>query len=238
LQRSTLVTSILAQLTEWLVRHTYAVVFVATLVDATAIPFPGRIVLVGAGAIAAAGDASIVLVVAPATAAVLVTDHLWYFAGPLGSARLVRLYCRLTFSSPDCVQRTVDWVRRFGALIIVIGRFVAAARVLGWPLARAHGVGYLTFLALDVPAAVAWTTIWAGLGWLLGARWSSAPPEVRWIGIALAVAGVLALLATKLWRRRRSRGPGGVSPAPARPRGTAARASRGSPAAPRARPRP
>ena len=84
-------------------------------------------------------------------------------------------------------------------------RFVAVVRVLTWPLARDHGVRYPTFLALDVLGALAWTTKWAGLGWLLGAHWSEASAEVRWISVALVVAGVLAFVTVRLWRRARHR---------------------------------
>jgi hypothetical protein len=34
------VNAIIESLTGWLVQHTYSVVFVSTLIDATAIPFP------------------------------------------------------------------------------------------------------------------------------------------------------------------------------------------------------
>jgi membrane protein DedA with SNARE-associated domain len=197
------VDGIVRSLTAWLVEHTYAVVFVSTLVDATAIPFPGRIVLAAAGAFAAAGDVSALLVIALGTAGIVITDHLWYFGGALGGDRLLRFYCRVTFSSPDCVQRTTDWFKRFGPLVIVVGRFVAAVRVLAWPLARDHGVSYPTFLALEVPTALAWTSLWVGLGWLLGARWADAPAEARWVTIALALAGVLSYLTYRLWRRTR-----------------------------------
>ena len=212
----------------WLVGHTYAVVFLTTLIDATAIPFPGRVVLAAAGAVAATGGVDVMLVIAAGTAGVMITDHVWYFAGSRGGDRLLRLYCRLTFGSPDCVQHTTDWFKRFGPLVILVGRFVAAVRVLAWPLARDHGVRYPTFLALEVPAALVWTAVWVGLGWLLGAHWADAPVEARWVGAGLAVAGGLAFLLVRLWRRSRSRAP----------RGTAALASRESPAAPRARPRP
>ena len=148
---------IVQTLTSWLFEHTYAVVFIATLVDATAIPFPGRIVLAAAGALAASGDASLTLVIALGAAGVVITDHLWYFAGSLGGDRLLRLYCRLTFSSRECVARTGDWLQRFGPLDILVGRFVAVVRVLAWPPARQHGVGYLTFVAIEVPAALLWT---------------------------------------------------------------------------------
>jgi membrane protein DedA with SNARE-associated domain len=199
------VTGIVRQLAAWLVEHTYAVVFLSSLIDATAIPFPGRIVLAAAGAFAAAGETNAVLVIALGTAGVVITDHVWYFAGWLGSDRRLRLYCRLTFSSPECVRRTTDWFKRFGTLTIVVGRFVAVVRVLAWPLARDHGVGYATFLALDVAAALAWTAIWVGLGWLLGTRWAEAPAEIRWISVALAIAAAAAFLVARWWRRRRQR---------------------------------
>ncbi len=197
-------TGIVQQLGAWLVEHTYAVVFLSALIDATAIPFPGRLVLAAAGAFAAAGEVNAVLVIALGTAGVVITDHVWYCAGPLGGDRLLRLYCRLTFSSPDCVRRTTDWFKRFGTLTIVVGRFVAAVRVLAWPLARDHGVGYATFLALDVAAALAWTAVWVGLGWLVGARWAEAPAEIRWISAALAITAAASFLVARWWRRRRS----------------------------------
>jgi membrane protein DedA with SNARE-associated domain len=198
------VTEIVQSLTAWLSAHTYSVVFVATLIDATAIPFPGRILLAAAGAVAAGGERSATMVIAFGAAGVVITDHLWYFAGPRSGDRLLRFYCWLTFSPPDCVRRTTDWFKRFGALTIVVGRFVAAVRVLAWPLARDHGVRYPLFLALDVPAALAWTSIWVGLGWFLGDRWSQASAEARWVGLALGAAGTLAL-GFQVWRRLRHR---------------------------------
>src|SRR5262245_64701345 len=188
----------------WLSAYTYAVVFVATLIDATAIPFPGRILLAAAGAVAAAGERSATMVIAFGAAGVVVTDHLWYFSGPLGD-RLLRLYCWLTFSPPDCVRRTTDWFKRFGALVIVVGCFVAVVRMLTWPLVRKHGVRYPTFAVLDLLAALAWTSTWVGLGWFLGDRWANASAEARWVGVVLGIAAVLAFLGFQLWRRLRQR---------------------------------
>jgi membrane protein DedA with SNARE-associated domain len=222
-----IVADIARQLMAWLLQHTYAAVFVSTLIDATAIPFPGRIVLAAAGAFAAAGNTSALALIALGTGGVVLADHLWYFAGALGGGRLLRLYCRLTFSSPDCEPHAAGWLRRFGSLVIVVGRFVAVVRVFAWPLAREHGVGYLTFVLLDVPAALAWTALWVGLGWLLGVGWAEASAEVRWMGIGLACAAVLVVVVVRLRRRALTRRTG-----------SGARASRGSPAIPRVRPRP
>ena len=188
---------------DWLVRNTYVVVLVGAAIDATGIPFPGRLLLVAGGAIVAGGQADPVLVVALATAGTVTGDHLWYFAGALGSHRLLRLYCRLTFSSRRCQRRTKDWFRRHGPFTILIGRFVAGVRLLAWPLARDHGVGYGTFLLFDVAGALLWSGLWVGLGWLLGDQWRAAGDQMAWLAPAMLVAGTLALFGTRLWRRLR-----------------------------------
>jgi membrane protein DedA with SNARE-associated domain len=205
LQAYDLVGDILQALTGWLTAHTYAVVFVATVIDATGVPFPGRILLAAAGALAAStSDVSVLLVIALGAAGVVVSDHLWYFAGALGTDRLLlRAYCRLTGNTSDCRDRATGWLERFGTLIIVVGRFVAVVRMVAWPLARAHGVRYPMFLALDVPAAVVWTAVWVGLGWLLGEQWADASEPMRWVGGAIAVAAVVTFALVSLWRRRR-----------------------------------
>jgi membrane protein DedA with SNARE-associated domain len=196
---------VLETLIGWLTAYTYAVVFVASLIDATGVPFPGRIVLVAAGALAATvDDLSMLLVIALSAAGIVIADHLWYFAGALGAERLLlRWYCRLTGDTPDCVERARRWLTRFGPLVIVVGRFVAAVRMLAWPLARGHGVGYPTFLALDIPAAFVWCATWVGLGWLLGDQWSTASTEMRWVGLGMAGSTMLAGAVFALWRRRR-----------------------------------
>lgn len=202
-----LVGDLLQTLIGWLTAHTYAVVFVAAVIDATGVPFPGRIVLAAAGAIAAStDDVSVLLVIALGAAGVVLSDHLWYFAGALGADRLLlRGYCRLTGNTPDCAQRAGEWLSRFGPLVIVVGRFVAAVRMLAWPVARGQGIGYLSFLALDVPAALVWCALWVGFGWLLGEQWADASEEMRWIGAAVAVTAVVAFATVALWRRRRRR---------------------------------
>jgi membrane protein DedA with SNARE-associated domain len=195
----------------WLVEHTYIVVFVGTVIDATGVPFPGRLVLAAAGAFAAAGDVSLPAVIALGALGAMLTDQLWYFAGWFDTRRLLRLYCRWTFSSGACVTRTDDYFRRFGALTIVIGRYVAGVRVLAWPLARKSGVGYARFLFYDAVGAILWTATWVLLGWFVGDRWQSVVGSVGgWmLGILIAIAAVLG--AVIALRRRARHGTAALS---------------------------
>lgn len=196
-------TGLAAPLLDWLARHTAAVVLVSAAIDATGLPFPGRLILLASGAIAAGGDVSVLLLIGLGALGAIASDHLWYFAGAVGSGRLLGLYCRLSFVSGRCRQRTVDWFGRYGPLTIVVGRFVAGVRLLAWPLARSHGVGYATFLVYDVAGALLWAAIWIGLGWVLGEQWRRAADQMTWAMPAALAAGVLAMLGTRLWRRTR-----------------------------------
>ena len=185
----------------WLVQHTYAVIFVAALIDSTGVPFPGRLLLVAAGAYSARGDVHPVGVMLAGAAGVAITDHFWYFTGALGADRVVRAFCRWTLNSELNRRRTADWFDRYGALTIVLGRFFAGVRLLAWPLARPHGVGYPTFLAFDAIGSLVWSSVWVALGWLLGDYALEAAADAGWIGLAIAGAGVAVVLALRVWRR-------------------------------------
>jgi len=189
----------------WLLNHTYLVVFVGALIDATGIPFPGRLILVVAGAFAARGDVNPVAIVLLGAAGVAITDHLWYFAGAVGADRLLRVFCRFTLNSELCPRRTADWFDRYGSLTIVLGRFMAGVRLLAWPLARAHGVGYPTFALFDGAASLLWSAVWVGLGWFLGEHAIDAVGDAGWIGFAMVAAGIVVVLGVRLWRRGRQR---------------------------------
>jgi membrane protein DedA with SNARE-associated domain len=190
----------------WLAAHTYAAVFVGTLVDASGLPFPGRLLLVAAGALAGAGRKSTPAVIALAATAAVVMDHVWYAAAAWGHERLLRLYRRLGGALDGSEETGLEYFTRFGAATVLVGRFFTSVRAVAWPVAVARGLSYPRFLALDVLAAAIWASVWVLLGWVMGGRWRTAA-EIT--GPWLAVAGVMALaitvwpLLTRLWRRKR-----------------------------------
>ncbi len=72
----------LAPYLDWLVEHRFAAVFVASLIDATGLPFPGRIVLLVLGMLVNATGEFFLLVLA-STAGSVLGDHV----GSAASAR-------------------------------------------------------------------------------------------------------------------------------------------------------
>jgi membrane protein DedA with SNARE-associated domain len=188
----------------YLVRHLYAVVFLATAIDSTGLPFPGRLLLVAAGALAR-GGAEVTKVVLVAAGGAMLGDHALYLAGRLGGRRLLAFSCRWTFASGRCASETRRYFQRWGPLTIVVGRFVAGVRLLATALAGSGAIPYWQFLLFDALGALIWTACFILLGYVFGARWRAVVERYGTVPIVvgLTVAGLGAVVLYRLYRRRR-----------------------------------
>jgi membrane protein DedA with SNARE-associated domain len=186
-------------------QHLYPMVFLVAAVDATGIPFPGRLLLVMAGAYASR-ESDLVLTIALAAAGALAGDHVLYFVGRLGGEKMQSLYCRWTGSGHGCIAKTRDYFDRFGGLAIGLGRFVFSLRLVAALLAGSGAMPYWRFLLFDTLGAVTWAATLILLGWFLGRR--SAELLERYGGLELllvvAAAGMLAIGAFRFWHRPRT----------------------------------
>jgi membrane protein DedA with SNARE-associated domain len=188
----------------WLAEYSYAFVLVAAAIDATALPFPGRLVLIAAGVLAAAGRAELLGTIAAGLAGAVAGDHLWYFGGRLAGGRLKALSRWLARRWDRMATDPADYLRRHGGVTIVIGRFVATVRVLVVPLASAHGIGYGRFVAWDLPAATVWAVAFVGGGYLLGRPALAVMEGFGGPAIVVATVGLVALAGVVLLLRRRA----------------------------------
>ena len=187
------------------VAHVYLVVFIGALIDATGLPFPGRLLLAAAGAHAAAGNSSVLVVIGLGAAGAMVTDQAWFWTATRGSAWLMNAYCRLMRRPRGCADDEMDAVTKYGPASVILGRFFTVVRVAAWPVAVRNGLTWAQFTALDLLGAVLWSATWVGLGWIVGDRWQSVAQSVTgWLALAGAVfvAGLAVPLAMRAWRRR------------------------------------
>lgn len=199
-------TTVAAHFTEWLATYTYPVVFFGTLIDASGVPFPGRLLLIAAGALAGTGRGELAAVISAGTVAVMIMDSMWYFASARSSTRLLGLFRRFTATQPGD-DSAVDYFARYGVATIILGRFFTSLRVFAWPAAVTHGLSYRKFLLFDLVAAILWTSTWVLLGWFVGTRWQAAA-QTAGIGLAVGGAVVVAVAVAPLVmrvRRRRAR---------------------------------
>ena len=187
---------------DFLAEHTYGVVFIVTLIDSFGLPFPGRLLVIVAGALTAGGADTAGLILMAASGA-LIGDHGVYLAGRLAGARALGLFCRLTFNSEGCLENTKVYFRRFGAPTFILGRFVAGVRIVAVTLAGAGVVRYRTFILYDVTGVLIWASFCVLLGYAVRDHWSAfmeaygATPALT----ALVVVAIsTAIISRVLWR--------------------------------------
>jgi membrane protein DedA with SNARE-associated domain len=186
------------------IRYGYAVVPLATIIDATGLPFPGRLLLIVAGAMSR-GSADTFLIIVLGALGALIGDHVLYSAGRLGKHKVLSLFCRVTLGSGRCIEKTQSIFQRYGAPSVILGRFFAGIRLFAAPLAGSGAIPYWKFLTYDVVGALLWSGGFVMLGHILGDQWAALVD--RWGGGTVTVGVTLLMLgafgATFLARLRR-----------------------------------
>lgn len=145
-------------------RFGYGALFFGVMLDNAGFPIPGELVLLFAGSLVANHDFSMVPAVIVAASGALLSDSGWYFAGRLGSKRLIGLYCRVSFGSTACLARTERNLARFGPGSLIYARFIPGFRTFAAPMAGMSGVPYRWFALYDGIGALLWATlgVWTG----------------------------------------------------------------------------
>jgi membrane protein DedA with SNARE-associated domain len=196
---------VLQPLVDAFVTHAYLVVFVGALIDATGLPFPGRLLLAGAGAHAAAGNASVTAFIALGALGAMLTDQLWFWTATRGGVWLIDAYRRLARRASATPEAGTDTLVRYGPLSVVLGRFFTVVRLVAWPVLVRKGLSWPRFVILDALGAFLWSSIWVGLGWIVGDQWQdTAQSASGWLAVAAAVVVVMLAgpVALRVWRRR------------------------------------
>lgn len=194
--------------TEWLIvfliPHLYVTVFLTSIVDATGVPFPGRLILIFAGAFASTRP-EIALVIVAAAVGLVIGDHVLYLAGARGGTALLALYCRLTLGSELCIENTLKYFRRFGPAAILLGRYSTGVRLFAAILSGSGHIAYHRFVVYDLIGSLIYATLWTVLGHIFSAQVETL---LDWIGRRRALflivpVAIVAIVGYRFWRRHR-----------------------------------
>lgn len=181
-------------------RFGYFAVFIGVMLDNAGFPIPGELILLITGSLVANHNLAFVPAVVAAAAGALLSDSCWYFAGRLGSRRLIWLYCRVSFGSTACLARTERNLSRFGSASLIYARFIPGFRTFAAPMAGMSGVPYRLFALYDGIGAVLWATLGVATGMLFAHQFAlivDRLEDTRAIFIYLAAAGLLLFLLMK-----------------------------------------
>ena len=197
-------------------RFGYGAIFFGVMLDNAGFPVPGELVLLIVGSLVDRGEFAIVPAVLVAATGALLSDSVWYFAGRLGSRRLIHLYCRVSFGSTACLIKTERNLTRFGPRSLIYARFIPGFRTFAAPMAGMSGVSYLRFALYDGIGALLWASLGVGIGAVFAQRIMhivAGFQDAQLIIVYLAASGLLLFLLMKWLVRRRHGRAELVSPA-------------------------
>jgi len=193
----------------FLANHPFSVVFWSSLIEAAGIPFPSRVILILTPAFLAT-ESDLVWLIIVATIGALLGDHVPYIAGRVAGTRMLALYCKVTLGSTRCIQKTLEYFRRFGAAALVLSRFSTSVRIFASACAGCGRITYLRYLTFDIVGTVVYTTLCVLVGHWIGERAVVffTTDRRRWLFLGIVAFTAAALIGYRLWRRFRYGGAG------------------------------
>lgn len=196
--------------TTLLVRHAYPILFGGLLLEYLGLPIPGELILLLAGALVSWGHLNLWTVLGLALLAVMLGEHVWYFAGRRGGQRWLHQFCRLTLGSHQCVARTEDFFQRFGPVSLLFAKFIPGFRIFAAPLAGMTHLRYRLFALFNLVGTALWIAALTAAGFWAGPQLETARAQfsafshLLWIVLA---ALALVVLALRLRARRKYGAP-------------------------------
>ena len=163
---------------------------------------PGETLTILAGVLASFGMLDLPKAMAIAVAGAIIGDNVGYYLGRrLGRPWLEQHGHRIGMRR-DMLARVDRLFARHGGKAVLVGRFIGFLRAMAPFAAGASRLPYGTFVGYNAVGATAWGVFFVLLGYFLGASW---PIAERWLGRVGLVAGTLAIIATIVWFRRKTK---------------------------------
>ena len=183
----------------------YAAIFVLMLAESACVPVPSEITMPLGGAVAAGAvsgaQLNIVLVVVVGTAGNVAGSYIAWGVGRYAGPQVVRKWGRfLRFEARD-IDRAEQWFARYGAASVFFGRLLPVVRTFISLPAGFAAMPAGRFGGYTVAGCLPWTAALAGIGYALGAHWSSVSTAFHGPTYAIVVVVIVVTLVL-MWRRR------------------------------------
>jgi membrane protein DedA with SNARE-associated domain len=194
------------ELTSFVLRHGYSVLFGFVLIEQSGIPLPAIPILLVMGALTAQHQFSFLASWALCILAALIGDGLWYMLGRYRGSSILNLLCRISLEPDSCVSGAKRLFRRWGSATLLFSKFVPGLGAVAPTMAGWTRLPRLRVLAADLAGGLLWSATYLGAGVVFRHQLEDVGNAVRRFGgsVALLVLFVLASwIAWKSYQRRR-----------------------------------
>lgn len=186
----------------WIYAFAVGMAFFETSIPPVTLVYPGEWGLMLCGAIAGAGRADIVPILAIAWLVSVLGDSITFALGRrLGRPFLLRSGRSLGLTE-ERLGNVDRWFERYGPLAACFGRLLPLARPFGPFLAGASRLEYGRFLPWNVAGCLLFALVFVGLGYAFYGSYDEVAETVGRAGLLALVGVVAAILLVRDLRRR------------------------------------
>lgn len=195
------------QITSTIIALGYPGVFVALVIEGLGLPFPGDGFLAFYGYAISVGDMNGLAVLSIAT--------LGYFCGVSIVFGLVKRFnnvlldplYRVHLLDEPKMSRTSTMMEKFGALVLIPGRFLPGVRSLSTYAAALGQMPYSTFSFYTLIGSFVWCGAWIGMGFWFGENTHAlllhARRTLTWMTVALLALALIVFVVRRIQIRAR-----------------------------------
>jgi membrane protein DedA with SNARE-associated domain len=168
------------------------------------LPVPGETILIAAALYAATGQLNIILVCVVAVVASTAGSATGYAIGVYGGRPLADRYGKYVFLTAERLDKTEEFFKKRGPLVVLLGRFVEGVRQAAGIIAGISEMKFTRFLIFTLIGAVLWVAAWATVGEVAGDHITTITHYATYVAEGLGVIIVL-LIARAIIRSRNKR---------------------------------
>ena len=141
---------------EMLTSHPYVVLMVSGVMERVGFPLLMSPVLVGAGALAGAGQMRFDAGLWISVAACLAGDTLWYELGRKRGGSVLSTLCRISLEPETCVRRSKNMFEKGTDRTLLISKWLPGVSHVIPAVAGLSGVGRKRFFAVNLAGSILW----------------------------------------------------------------------------------
>ena len=194
--------ALLSNLYPW----SYLIIGAGVMIENAGIPIPGETMMIAASILSSTGRLDPYSVIASGATGAIIGDNIGYWAGRVGGRKLlVRIAEKFSFVE-YAVKRTENYFKIYGAVTVLLARFVTGVRIFAGPLAGVASMDFKRFFVFNAVGAIVWAGVLVFGIMYLGTMYTSYIKDYEYANYIIYGLLVLVLLfvTVKIVRKMRT----------------------------------